>query len=644
MAVQIHKCYNLGDFALDPEARVLANAGRPVRLARRPFQVLLYLMENRERLVSRRELLDLYWDGRDVYEETLTKCIGAIRRALDDRGATARFIETRYAEGYRYIGPLKEHWTQPETSFVEIERTRGARLVITEDAAESPRRLALASLPAARRASRALAAALALGLLACAGLAAFVWRARSSAKQAAPPAPSLAVLPLKNLTGDAANEYLSDGLSESLTNELARNQNLRVVARASAFSFKNKETDAREIGQQLGVAYILEGALSKSGERVRVNLRLVNTADGRIVWTGDSFDRALSDILAMQDELSCHIAENLRVVLCGEKPHKRYTDNSEAYQAYLKGRFYWNKRTADGIKKSLDYYNEAIRLDANYALAYAGLAESYVQGVWHVPFAPEEVVPKAKAAALRAVALDDSLAEARTALAGVLSMEWDWNNTGRELQRAIELNPQYARAYHVQAFHLLVMGRYDEAVASIKRAAELDPLNLVVATDTAMILFGARRLDEAFRQWQKALELDPNFVMTHQHLYEAYIVQGDEAAAIAEFLKTLELGGQPPAKIAAYRQIAAAQGLRGIWRKQLAELQAQQARGVYVPPIGPATLRLCLGQKDEAMAQLEQIYRARSASILYVQTSLLFDPLRSDPRFQDLMRRAGLPQ
>ena len=645
MAAQISQQYTLGDFTLEPEARVLSRGGQPVHLARRPFQVLLFLVENRERVVGRRELLDLFWEGCDVYDETLTKCVGAIRRALQDK--SEQLIETRYAEGYRYIGPLEERLVNNTPSLAANKPKRIGQTVCEAQADDSP----LAEKPCGqvllsppRRYPRAVVGALALTVLLVAvlGLLAFRTRQANTATEAVPPVVrTLAVLPLRNLTGDAGNEYLSDGLTDSLINELARVNELKVISRASVFTFKNRETDPRIVGRQLGVAYLLEGSINRSNERIRINLHLVNTADGSIVWTGDSFDRALTDIFTMQDELSCSVAENLRAVLCGARGHKRYTENVAAYQAYLQGRYYWNKRTGAGIRKSIEYYQQAIALDANYALAYAGLADSYVQGVWHVPFVPEEVLPQAKAAALQAVALDDLLAEAHTALAGVYAMEWNWGATGRELQRAIELNPNYARAYHAQAFHLMVTGHKDEAVAAIERARSLDPLNLVVNTDIANIFFGVRRVDEALRQWEKTLELDPNFSLVYRQRAEAYIFKGDEAAAAADYLKEMELNGEAPAKIAACRQAYAAHGLKGIWRKQLDELLAQRARGGYASPIGLAYMYMRLGQKDEALAQLEQVYRTRSVTIL-LAVSPAFDSLRSDPRFQDIMRRTGL--
>lgn len=671
------KSYLLDDYLLETDSQLLSREGRRVNLPRRPFQVLLYLVEHRDQVVSRRDLLDIFWEGKDVYDDSLRKCLSTVRKALGDSSARPRFIETRYAGGYRFIGPVAEmpvtELVRPPETSIEIVKTRGVRIVVEEevcDDGETARtdqrgpssaiaETGFVQLPAARPpktawTSRVLTRPPTLSQLSprimMVGLLAFALatviilgsRYRSASGTVQPPlsSRSIAVLPLKNLTGNPNDEYLSDGLTESLINELARVNSLKVISRASSFTFKDKETDAREVGRRLGAANILEGSITRSGERIRINLRLVATADGRVIWAGNSFDRPLSDIFAVQDEISCSVAESLRVILCGGQSHKRYTDNVPAYQAYLKGRYYWNKRTGQGITKSIEYYQEAIKLDPNYALAYAGLADSYVQGVWHVPFNSEDVVPRAKAAALKAVTLDDSLAEAHTALAGVYQMEWNWASTGRELERAVELDPQYARAYHVQAFHLMLMRRYDEAVASIKRACELDPLNMVVNADAGEIFFTARRTDEAFSQWQHALELDPNFALTHDHLYRAYVVTGNEPAAIAEYLKKAELNGEPPQKIEAYR-LAAAHGLRGLWQKELSDLQATRARGAYVPSVGLAWLHSQLGQKTEALRELEEVYRVRNSTIV-LTASPMFDSLRSDPSFQNIIRRAGL--
>jgi TolB-like protein/DNA-binding winged helix-turn-helix (wHTH) protein len=632
------KTYLLGEFRIETDIQTISRDGVRIPLPKRPFAVLLYLIEHRDQVVSRADLLDLFWEGKDVYDDSLRKCLGRVRKALEDSSTQPRFIETRYAGGYRFIGPVVA-----VSELVEVESrpsaSEPAGLQI-EAFSEKPwfRRGLLAGSSLSRHVLIASSIVLVLALTAIIILGR---RTLSTSSTAAPvTARSVAVLPLKNLTGDANDEYLSDGLTESLINELARVENLKVISRASSFTFKGRDTDAREVGRRLDVAHILEGSVSKSGNQIRINLRLVSTADGRVVWTGDSYDRSLSDIFQVQDEISCNVAEKLSVILCGNQTHKRYTENVPAYQEYLKGRYYWNKRTAEGIKKSIEHYEAAIKLDPNYALAYAGLADSYVQGVWHVPFKAEEAVPKAKAAVLKALSLDNSFVEAHTALASVYGMEWNWTASGRELQRAIEIDPQYARAYHVQAFHFMLTGRHEEAVASIKRACELDPLNLVVNSDAGQILFSAGQTEEAFKQWQKTVELDPNFALVHESLYLAHVALGNEAEAVEEYLKELELTDSAE-KVAIYRVAAARGGLRGIWQRELSHYEAARARGQYVPIMNLVYLNAQLGQKKEALTFLSAAYKSRESSVVLI-ASPMFKSLQSDPTFQDILRRTGL--
>lgn len=387
----------------------------------------------------------------------------------------------------------------------------------------------------------------------------------------------------------------------------------------------------------------MEGSLQKKGDLLSVNVRLISTQDGRILWTSQDFERPTANAYELQDTISCSIAIELRTELCDTVPRQN-TNNADAYQAYLKGRFQWNKRTAEGIKKSIEFYDRAIAADSKYALAYAGLAESYVQGIWHVPFVSKEVLPKAETAALKALELDDTLAEAHTALANVYELNWNWSEAERELQRAIELNPRYARAYHVQAFCLFILGRNDEANAAIEHARELDPLNLVINTDKANIFFNTNRTDEAFQQWKKTLEMDPNFALTYEHRSFAYQVLGNESAAIADTVKMMELNGQSAEKIAVYRQTAARYGLKEIYQNELKDLFAKEARGENVSSISFAWLYASLGQKEEAFKYLEKAYNERSAEIVLVKTSRQFAALSSDPRLADLFRRAGLPE
>ncbi len=655
-----HEKINFGGFRLEAESRTLWRDGAEVHLAKRPFDVLRYLIENRERVISRDELLDKFWDGCDVYDDALRKTVGAIRHALCDTGKPPRFIETRYGSGYRFIGVIKEKEKaavgsgscakhSAEKANDNRQRTTDNRQR-TETKDQKPK-TEDSKIISELRNRKVFLAILAVVLIALVTLGFYVYfpddsfnsSTPSNLVEAAAPVRSIAVLPLKNLTGDANNEYFSDGVTESIIAELSRVNELAVISRSSTFALKGKEIDPREIKKRLSVDALLEGGVQKRGDNLIINLRLVSTSDGRVLWTSQNFERPLANAYELQDTIACNIARELRAELCDGVP-KSGTANGAAYQAYLQGRFYWNKRTGEGIKKSIEFYEQALRLDKNYALAYAGLAESYVQGIWHVPFAPNEVLPKAKAAGLKAVELDDKLAEAHTALAGVYGLEWDWSKSRSEIERAVELNPRNARARHVQAFCFLVAGRNDEAVQAIERARELDPLNLVINTDKAQIFFTANRNEEAFRQWEKALELDPNFALAYQHRATANQVLGNESAAIEDFAKMMELNGQPAEQIVVYRQIASRNGLKEIYRKDLKDLLAREKRGEPISPVQAAWLSTALGQTNEAFKYLEKIYAERSAEVVIVKTSRLFDSLNSDSRFADLLKRSGLSE
>jgi TolB-like protein/DNA-binding winged helix-turn-helix (wHTH) protein/tetratricopeptide (TPR) repeat protein len=610
-------------------------------LAKRPFQVLRFLIENRERVVSRNELLDRFWDGSDVYDDALRKCIGSIRKALQDEKRPARFIETRYGSGYRFIGAIDANGNGHTNGANNGGRGTAAQIVTAPEAGQN-----LKPRAPGRLAYRAAAFAV-LVLLALA--ATYIYFPRHGDARPAVLADevealvtvrSVAVLPLKNLTGDTNNEYFSDGVTESIIAELSRIEELAVVSRSSTFALKNTDPDPAEIKRRLNVDAFLEGGVQKRGDTLSINMRLISTANGRVLWTSQNFERPVASAYELQDTIACNIAHELRAELC-EGGTGAGTTNAGAYEAYLKGRYYWNKRTADGIRTSIDLYRQAIALDPDYALPYAGLAESYVQGVWHVPFAAKDVLPKAKAAGLKALELQGSLAEAHTALANVYELEWNWAAAERELDTAIELNPRYARAHHVRAFYFLIMQRYDEALASIEKAAELDPLNLVIGTDKANLLYASGRLDEAFRQWAGTLELDPNFAMAYEHRAIAYQNMGNEPAAIEQKIRVMELGGQPAEKITAYQRTASKQGLKTIYSAEVKDMLKREKRGEQISFISAAWYYTLLGDKDNAFEYLEKAYRERSGEMVLLPGPE-FAALRSDPRFTDLQRRVGL--
>jgi TolB-like protein/DNA-binding winged helix-turn-helix (wHTH) protein len=652
MVVQINKVYLLDKYRLEPDKRLLYLDEAPIHLTRRPFQVLVYLIENRDRVVTRQELFDQFWEGHDVYDDTLRKSIGAIRKALKDNANQARFIETHYAGGYRYIGAVEEV-IEENSSVIEVEKMRGVRLVIEEeidDSLSSAVNLQTVTAPATpvsrpRFSRRAVAIVSSIAVI---GMLAFAFLRLRNSSNAEPvigsaPLRSIAVLPLKTLSNDEAQEFFSDGLTETFITELARIDGLKVISRNSVFTLKGKDIDPREAGRQLDVAAILEGSVRKQGDTVRVDVRLVNTGDGSVIWSGNSYDRALNDILAVQDEIACSVVAGLRVKFCKEaETSKRSTSNVDAYQAYLKGRFYWNKRTPEGIRRSVDYFEQAIALDSNYALAYAGLADSYIQGIWHVPFDPQEVLPKAKAAALRAITIDDQLADIHTALANVYQMEWQWADAEREMDRAIALNPGLARAYHVQAFQMDMAGRHEEAVASIKQAQMLDPLNLVILADMSIIYWNAGHADDALTQALKVVEMEPTFVFGHQKLCDLYMYQGKEEAAAEEYFKLMRLGSRSDSQISTYRKAFEKKGIRGIYQKELEERLQDQHQGRYVSPITIAQLYTIVGQPEPAFKYLEKAYNQHSAEMGIVKNSPYFIPLHSDPRYQSLLRRIGL--
>jgi TolB-like protein/DNA-binding winged helix-turn-helix (wHTH) protein/Tfp pilus assembly protein PilF len=648
---RLRKQYFLNGYSVVPDEQLLSHGGKAIHLPKRPFHVLLYLIENRERFVSRAELLDHFWDGKDVYDDALRKCIGAIRKALDEPPDRPRFIETRWGVGYRYIGPLQEQIVPFETATTtEVEKTRGVRIVVEEEEIQDdlvgktievkPARLASAQ--SKRKAFLRIGIPAIILLSVMAGAAALIISRRSDGNRPATRhIHSVAVLPLRNLTGNPANDYLSDGVTESLITALSRVQDLKVVARGSAFTLKNHDLDPQEAGRLLNVAALLEGSLSQSGNQLHVNVRLVSTNDGEVLWASNTSDRPLTDIFVIQDEIAGNVVTGLRIKLGKESSPapKRYTTNVEAYQTYLRGRYFLNKRTTDGIMQAIDCFQRAIQIDPNYSLAYAGLAEGYDKSYYFIELPPQEVIAKERAAATRALQLDDSLAEAHVAMATVYANIWDLGDAAKEEERAIEIDPLNVDAHHNYAYRLIDLLRPDEAVAEIRRAQELDPLNVVMNVDVGEILFYARRHDEAITALQHALEMDPNRANAHFDLARIYEEKGMYAEAVAEHSKDYRLNGESSQTIATLEEAFRTGGIKAYWRTRIAQIKA---KGGYVEPVVLADLYTLLGDKDNAFAQIEKAYQARSPFLVGIKSSFRFDVLRSDPRYDDLVRRVGL--
>lgn len=622
-------------FELDDEKRLLMRDGVEVHLAKTPFDVLWYLIENRDRVVSRDELLDAFWDGKDVYDDSLRKCVGTIRHALNDTQRPQRLIETRYGGGYRFIGEAQVSTANGVPAESGTQRTQ---VPVLDAVAETD------SVPGVKLYPFIIGAAATLLVLLSMG--SYVFWSKNAGTSSQPTQisniHSVAILPLDNLSGDPANEYFSDGITDSLISEMSRMGGLRVISRSSTFALKGKRISSEEIGRKLSVDAFLEGSLKKEGDSFTVDVRLIGTKDGSILWSSPTYRRLSAGAYELHRAMACDLANSIRAGSC-EATAPQYTENSDAYLAYLRGRYQWNKRTADGIRNSIEEYNRSIRFDPAYALAYAGLAESYVQGIWHVPFDPDEILPKAEAAALRALELDEGLAEAHTALAGVYGLQWRWAEEERELHRSLEINPRFARAYHAQAFYFVTMGRHQEAIAAIRQALELDPLNLVINTDLGVILSNAGRHDEAFKQWEKTLEMDPNFEMVFVHRFIAYAALGQVRPATDAWLRFMELQGRSVMEISAMRRAAERDGLAGIYRRELADHRSKEKLGQRIPNMYLAMLCAQLGEKDEAFRYLEKGWSRRDSEMVLIKSDQRLASLRDDARYRNLLDRMGLP-
>jgi serine/threonine-protein kinase len=455
---------------------------------------------------------------------------------------------------------------------------------------------------------------------------------------------SLAVLPLVNASNDANMEYLSDGITESIINALSQLPRLRVVARSTVFRYKGHEVDAQEVGRELGVRAVLTGRVRHLGDVLMIGTELIDVQNDAHLW-GEHYNRKLADIFEVQEEIAREISEKLRVKLTGkarEQLAKRHTENAEAYKLYLKGRFHWNKRTRESLKKGIEYFRRAIEKDSNYALAYTGLADCYNSLSRFGWLSPDEAMPKAKEAAEKALEIDANLAEAHNSRAFVAeNYEWLWSVAEREYKRAIELNPNYATAHQWYGEYLATIGRFEEGLEQLKQAEQLDPLSLIINSDLGLPYFFARQYDRAIEQWQKTVELDPEFWLAHYALALVYEQKGMYSEAITESKRALNLFSDGPWVLAGLGHIYALSGKRDEAYQILDELM-ERAKKSYISPFDLALIHAGLGEKDEAITWLEKAYEERNQWLTWLKVEPRLDALRTDPRFIDLVRRVGL--
>jgi TolB-like protein/Tfp pilus assembly protein PilF len=455
---------------------------------------------------------------------------------------------------------------------------------------------------------------------------------------------SIAVLPFQNKSGDPNAEYLSDGIAESLINSLTQLQQLRVVARTTAFRYKGKDVDPQRVGRDLNVRAVLSGRVQQMGDTLNIQVDLVDVTTGAQLW-GEEYNRKAADVLAVKQDIAREVTDKLRLRLSGEEQRqlaKRDTTNPEAYQFYLKGRYYWNKRTGENLRKAIEQFQRAVDLDPNYALGYVGLADSYLLLEDYAGAPAHEILPKARAAVERALQIDDSLAEAHTSIASLYARQWRWTEAEEEFKRAITLNPNYPTAHHwFSAYYLRPRGQLDDALREAKRAQELDPLSLVISTHVASIYIQKNDIGSGIEESQKTVELDPRFANAHDNLGWAFLKQHRYEEAIAEFQKALELSGRQSNYLCDLGYIYGLTGKRGEALQILKELEERYARR-EAGGIDVAAVCAGLGDKDQVFHWLEKDFERHSGLLPDFASWFNFDDLHSDPRYADLLRRMGL--
>jgi TolB-like protein/DNA-binding winged helix-turn-helix (wHTH) protein/Tfp pilus assembly protein PilF len=626
-----------GTYEVSLQSGEVRKAGVKIRVQQQPMKLLEILLERPGEVITREELRGRVWADESFgdFDQAVNIAIAKLRSALGDSAENPRYIETLPKRGYRFIADVSvvdadAQTKKPESAAPDLPGTEPGHELQSAGLTVAPKH----RLWPTRRITVVLALVLSLPILA-------VWLFRSRGR---PPAGinSLAVLPLDNLSGDASQDYFADGMTDELITDLAQISALRVISRTSVMVYKGARRPLPEIARELNVDAVVEGTVLRSGEQVRITAQLIQTPADRHLWA-ESYEGDLHDTLALQKKVARAIAEHIRIELTPKEQavlKNAKVVNPEAYEAYLKGRYFWNKRTADGLKRAVDYFDQAIEKDPNYAQAYAGLADSYaLLGDWEYGvLAPSAAYPKAKAAAIKALELDNALGEAHTSLAFSLDVfDWDWESAEKEFRRAIELNPGYATAHHWYAWHLSEMGRNSEAIAEMRKAENLDPLSLIISADVAEILLVAHLNDEAIAQSRKTVDMDPNFAIAHYELGQAFVEKHSYNEAIAEFQKAIELSG---GSIPCTSNLAYAYAVSNKRNEAVKILNDVKTRSTH-NAAEIALMYVGLGEKDQAMKWLGKAYEEHFNPSILLRPA--FDPLRSDLRFQNLVHRIGLP-
>lgn len=680
MSNSFNQLYEFGPFRVDAANRLLLRDGEPLALTPKAVETLLALVRHRGQVLRKDDLMKEVWPDAVVEESNLTQHIYLLRKMLGEAPDGCGYIETLPRRGYRFIGEVREV-EDGAADLILAERTR-VQLVIEEQeenerqenaACEKGESVCLkragdaASIagPAVSDQSRShdlsdsrrkrrsthfgLAAVTFVALVVILYLA---LTGRPRTPESRPVIRSIAVLPFRPLSAGSSDEDLEAGLADALITQLSNVRQITVRPTSAVLKYGGANRDLLAAGRELGVDALLDGKFQRADGRMRVTVQLISVNDGTPLWA-DKFDEPFTDMLAVQESIAQRVTQVLVLKLTPEEQRllaKRFTENPEAYQAYLRGRSYWSRRATASVEEAIKYFELALQRDPDYALAWAGLADAYASLGSRYDMqeqAQSQVMPKAKAAAARALKLDDLLAEAHAAL-GVVREVYDWDFAGAEIEfkRAIELNPNYAHAHHVYARYLLAMGRAGEAQEEIRRAQELDPLSFSISRGVGDILFRTGKYDEALEQYRRTLKMapdDPMATALRRTMGWAYLQRGMHDQAVAEFIESLRLQNVSAEWLAALRQAYDRAGMKGYWRKWL-ELQRERIEGGRISPFYLAQIYAFLGEKEQAFAYLQASFEDRSLILPALQYGLQFDHLRKDPRYVSLLRRAGINQ
>jgi TolB-like protein/DNA-binding winged helix-turn-helix (wHTH) protein/Tfp pilus assembly protein PilF len=649
------KLFRFGVFEIDPRAGELRKQGRRIKLQEQPFQILVLLLQHRGEVVSRDELRHRLWpdDTFVDFDHSLNTAIMRLRETLGDSSENPLFIETVPKRGYRFIAPtLEVRAKPPEGHGVRVADDLSTETSLVTAAWSAQDSLPLETrLPSTQgtnfRRAVQLSAIILVGAAILWSLTALYIHEVSANKPRSRQIASLVVLPLENVSGDKNEDYFADGMTDDLIAHLAKIRSLRVISRTTAMAYKDSRKPLSEIAQDLNVDAVVEGTVLRAGNRVRITAELVQVSTDRHLWA-ETYEGQVGDILTLQGQVAAAIVNQISVKLTPEDQTRLANAaarvNPEAYEDLLKGRYYWNKRSEEGLLKAIEYFEAATKKDPDYALAHASLADCYsVVGSAIVGTMPAaEAEPRAKAAALKALEIDNSLGEAETSLASVrFNYDWDWSAAANGFQRAIELNPSYATAYQRYSLYLMAMGRARESLEQINVARQLDPLSLSISFSYGWRLYMARQYDQAAEQLRNTLEMDPNFALAHLVLGQTYEQKGDDKQAIAELQKATAISSNTPLMIAGLGHAYAAAKNTSEARAVLNQL-LEQSKRQYVSPFYIALIYAGLGENAKAMDWLEKAYADRSNGLVFLKVDPELDSLRSNSRFKELLVKMRL--